>query len=72
MKVVLSAHAAARLAQRGITVDQVQDCIRRHLGPPLPGDGGNLVFLAMMEGKALKVVTAADRTTIVTAMWSTP
>lgn len=65
---IVSAHAARRLADRGITVDQVDAVLRLQVGPPGPGDG-NLTFCARMEGRVLEVVTSGDGKVLVTAYW---
>ena len=64
-----SRHGLDRLKERGITADQVQWIVDHHLGPPEPGDGGNLVFSGKMDGRRLGVVTSADREVFVTAYW---
>lgn len=67
---IVSDHAAARLRGRGITMAQVDDVLRRHIGPPNPGDGGNLVYRGTAGGRTLNVVTSPDGGTLVTAYWS--
>lgn len=66
----LSQHARDRMAQRGVTFDDVVSVVNRPLRGPLPGDGGNLVFEGYTQGaRLLRVITTSDRSLVVSVMW---
>ena len=66
-----SRHAAERMAQRGISMTDVQQVLAAHVGPPGAGDRGNLVYRAPVGGRTLVVVVSADHSVLVTAYWET-
>jgi Domain of unknown function (DUF4258) len=65
-----SRHAKDRMTERGITDAHVRAALKRRLGPPQPGDNGNIVVLGYGSGsRILKVVLSPDQATIVSVMW---
>lgn len=59
------------MAERGITLDDVETALAHPFGAPAPGDNGNLVQAGFAGGRLLKVVTSPDGGTLVSAYWST-
>jgi hypothetical protein len=66
-------HAEERLAQRGITKQDVDAALLHPYGDPVPGSGlGNMVYtgLSLQGGRLLKVVQPAlDDELVITAYW---
>lgn len=68
----LTNHARQRMAQRGITEQDIDAVMRRPIRGPLPGSGpGTVVFVGSATGgRMLKVVVSAvDPTIVVSVMW---
>lgn len=66
----LSQHARDRMAQRGVTQEEVMAVVNRPLRGPIPGDRGNLVFEGYTRGtRVLRVITTSDRSLVVSVMW---
>lgn len=64
-----SGHAQRRMAQRGITKEDVEFALSRTVGGPLPGDNGNVVHCGIgTKGRRLRVVLASDGV-VVSAFW---
>lgn len=64
-------HAEDRLAERGITHEDVEWALSHPTGPPLPGEPGSLWIRGFAAGsRILKVcVRADDREFVITAAW---
>jgi len=65
----ISAHAAERLAQRGILLEMVESVLRAPMGVPEPGNNGNLVHEGRVGPRVLRVVVSPDGRTLVSAYW---
>ena len=64
-----SSHARLRLAERGITVQDVHNALARPLGSPGPGMRGTIMIYGLVRGRSLVVILGADGVTVVTAFW---
>jgi hypothetical protein len=67
----LSRHAAQRLSERGIALEDVEAVCKRPEGDPLPGSSsGSLVIVGTVLAGRLKVVlSAADPNFVISAYW---
>lgn len=66
----LSPHARQRMAQRGITGEDVRSALKRRSGQPRPGDNGRIVILGYArQGRILRMVLTPDQQVIVSVMW---
>lgn len=67
-------HALKRMAMRGITPDQVEQVLRRPIGPRMPGSRPDtMVVSGHADGVGILklVVSAADEDLVVTLFWGT-
>ena len=73
MTPTLSDHARKRLAERNVTIDEVEQVLRRPIGQPRAGNNGNLVYSGRLAGgRTLDgVVTPHDRNHVVTVIVKT-
>lgn len=65
----LTSHARVRLAERGITVEDIRSVLARPLGGPGPGIRGTVVISGVARGRLLVVILGNDGGTVVTAFW---
>lgn len=66
-----SDHAEKKMAQRGITREDVEAALRRRVGNPSPGEPGTIWIRGYAGGsRILKVcVPIADQDFVITAAW---
>jgi hypothetical protein len=64
-------HAAERLAERGISLEDIDLALARTDGPPVPGSGMTIVTVGYARGgRRLKVVrSSADTQLVISAYW---
>jgi hypothetical protein len=64
-----TAHAIQRMAERGITEDEIRNALTHRTGTPTPGSPGKIwVFGHSGQGRILKVLLTSDEETIVTVV----
>lgn len=59
MKIIYSRHARERMAERGITESDVEECLRNYSS--CFSSRGKNTYLGDVNGRTLKVFTAVDR-----------
>lgn len=71
MPVHLTDHAQKRMAQRGITLEDIEQALNRRAGAPSPGEPGTLWVRGYASGgRLLKVcVSATDHSNVITVAW---
>lgn len=63
-------HASQRMAERGISRDDVESVVRRPVGAAQPGSGlGNLTVVGRVGPLRLKVVLSAADPELVISVW---
>lgn len=66
----LTHHVKERMAQRGITEEDIRSALRRRDGGPKPAMSGNIwVFGYAGRGRILKVLLNKEQDRVVTAAW---
>ena len=63
-------HATVRLAERGVTEDDVRSALNHPIGNPSPGNrSGRLLYRGYAKGRVLVVVRSASDGVIITVYW---
>lgn len=66
----LSKHAEERMADRGISEEDVRRALNRRSGKPRVASNGNIVVLGYATGgRILKIVLTPDQKEIITLAW---
>lgn len=66
----LTVHVRRRMAQRGISEEDIRSALGRTVGHPAATSTGNIwVYGHSSTGRILKVLLTPDKLTVVTAAW---
>lgn len=66
----LTSHVKQRMAQRGISEEDLESALSRTTGPPRPAGFGKVwVFGYAATGRILKVLVTTEQDVVITAAW---